>query len=147
MMPRWLGAFFVVATLLCCWSLSLAMAQLSDQDLITGIEREIIERYFKGDDAKDPQAGGKKNHKANGGKALPPGLAKRDSLPPGLQKQLTERGTLPPGLAKRDLPDNLRSQLPYRPGEKFYIVDDNVLLVQQATGLVLDVIEGALGGR
>src|SRR5579864_3107297 len=28
---------------------------------------------------------------------LPPGLAKRDQLPPGLEKQLRERGTLPPG--------------------------------------------------
>src|ERR1700758_1841440 len=29
---------------------------------------------------------------------LPPGLAKRDRLPPGLERQLVVRGTLPPGL-------------------------------------------------
>src|SRR5215470_14934501 len=29
---------------------------------------------------------------------LPPGLAKRDRLPPGLEKQLVRNGTLPPGL-------------------------------------------------
>jgi len=29
---------------------------------------------------------------------LPPGLAKRRTLPPGLSRQLRERGTLPPGL-------------------------------------------------
>jgi hypothetical protein len=29
---------------------------------------------------------------------LPPGLAKRRTLPPGLRKQLVEKGTLPPGL-------------------------------------------------
>jgi hypothetical protein len=29
---------------------------------------------------------------------LPPGLAKRRTLPPGLRQQLVERGTLPPGL-------------------------------------------------
>jgi hypothetical protein len=29
---------------------------------------------------------------------LPPGLAKRRALPPGLRQQLVERGTLPPGL-------------------------------------------------
>ena len=29
---------------------------------------------------------------------LPPGLAKRRTLPPGLSQQLRERGTLPPGL-------------------------------------------------
>ena len=33
--------------------------------------------------------------------ALPPGLAKRRRLPPGLQKHLRERGQLPPGLQKR----------------------------------------------
>jgi len=32
---------------------------------------------------------------------LPPGLAKKDRLPPGLEKQLVRRGTLPPGLQKR----------------------------------------------
>jgi hypothetical protein len=34
------------------------------------------------------------------GGSLPPGLAKRQSLPPGLRKQLRERGSLPPGLQK-----------------------------------------------
>ena len=29
---------------------------------------------------------------------LPPGLAKKDRLPPGLEKQLVRNGTLPPGL-------------------------------------------------
>src|SRR6266481_1582476 len=32
------------------------------------------------------------------GNNLPPGLAKKDRLPPGLEKQLVSRGTLPPGL-------------------------------------------------
>src|SRR5687767_10946725 len=34
------------------------------------------------------------------GGSLPPGLAKRESLPPGLRAQLRERGELPPGLQK-----------------------------------------------
>jgi hypothetical protein len=34
---------------------------------------------------------------------LPPGLANRESLPPGLAKHLRERGELPPGLQKRAL--------------------------------------------
>ena len=33
--------------------------------------------------------------------SLPPGLAKKDRLPPGLERQLEVRGTLPPGLQKR----------------------------------------------
>ncbi len=32
---------------------------------------------------------------------LPPGLAKREQLPPGLQKHVRERGSLPPGLQKK----------------------------------------------
>src|SRR5215831_5359969 len=34
-------------------------------------------------------------------KGLPPGLAKKESLPPGLQKQLVRNGQLPPGLEKK----------------------------------------------
>src|SRR5919107_2406176 len=33
--------------------------------------------------------------------SLPPGLAKRESLPPGLQKQLQKNGKLPPGMQKK----------------------------------------------
>ena len=32
---------------------------------------------------------------------LPPGLAKREHLPPGLQRHLERNGTLPPGLQKK----------------------------------------------
>ncbi len=35
---------------------------------------------------------------------LPPGLAKRESLPPGLERQLEKGGTLPPGLQKKVQP-------------------------------------------
>ncbi len=37
----------------------------------------------------------------NPGYGLPPGLAKRNNLPPGLQKHLWKHGSLPPGLQKR----------------------------------------------
>ena len=35
---------------------------------------------------------------------LPPGLAKREALPPGLRRQLVERGQFPPGLRNRTVP-------------------------------------------
>ncbi len=35
---------------------------------------------------------------------LPPGIAKRGDLPPGLEKQLRRNGTLPPGLQKKLAP-------------------------------------------
>ena len=48
---------------------------------------------------------------------LPPGLAKRETLPPGLQKQLIRKGTLPPGLQAKiqPLPVVLERQLPAIP--------------------------------
>lgn len=50
-----------------------------------------------------------------GGKGLPPGLAKKGKLPPGLAKQLQRNGSLPPGLQKRynaqPFPDDLVRQL------------------------------------
>jgi len=50
---------------------------------------------------------------------LPPGLAKKDRLPPGLERQLQRNGTLPPGLQKRvqPLPSSCDSQLPRLPRE------------------------------
>jgi len=64
--------------------------------------------------------------------ALPPGLAKRDSLPPGLQKQLRERGELPPGLQKRltPVPSPLAARLPGLPPyyDRYFLGSDLVVL-------------------
>ncbi len=48
---------------------------------------------------------------------LPPGLAKRDRLPPGLERKLQRNGTLPPGLQKRvqPLPEFCSARLPRLP--------------------------------
>ena len=57
--------------------------------------------------------GGKKAKRGKHKDALlPPGLAKRDTLPPGLERQLQRNGKLPPGLEKRALPDELKRALP-----------------------------------
>ena len=66
---------------------------------------------------------------------LPPGLAKRESLPPGLEKQVERNGTLPPGLQKRvvPLPEVCDRQLPKLPssisrvvlGQHVMLVDEN----------------------
>ncbi len=95
------------------------------------------------------QGKGKSKGKSKGrGKGMPPGLAKRDSLPPGLQKQLQKNGTLPPGLAKRDLPADLESKLPKVPaGLERVIAGDDVVLLEKATGKILDVIQGVLKGK
>jgi hypothetical protein len=78
------------------------------------------------------------------GRGLPPGLAKRDELPPGLAK----RDELPPGLAKRELPDDLEIRLPKaRRGTRRVIVGDDVVLLDERSNRVLDVMEGAARGR
>ena len=55
---------------------------------------------------------------------LPPGLAKRDRLPPGLERQLQRNGTLPPGLQKRvqPLPGVCTARLPRLPQEWVRVV-------------------------
>ncbi len=55
----------------------------------------------------------------DGRQGLPPGLAKKDRLPPGLEKQLQRNGTLPPGLEKRvqPMPRSCEVRLPRLPGD------------------------------
>jgi hypothetical protein len=73
---------------------------------------------------------------------LPPGLAKRDQLPPGLEKQLVVRGTLPPGLRKKMVPcpAELERQLPPPPPDCAHvIIGGHVALINRRTYMVLDV--------
>lgn len=91
--------------------------------VFTSLERQIIRDYYR-----------------NSG--LPPGLARRDSLPPGLQRQLVRNGRLPPGLERRALPPDLRARLPSRdPRYDMVQVGTDVLLILIATGVILDIID------
>lgn len=91
---------------------------------------------------KDKKNKNKSEGKSKGkSKDMPYGLSKRSSLPPGLQKQLDRNGRLPQGLAKRNLPADLQSKLTTRPPEQeVTIVDKDVVLLDKATGVILDVI-------
>lgn len=74
---------------------------------------------------------------------LPPGLAKREKLSPGLEKQLRRNGTLPPGLQKKTtpLPAGLERQLPALPsGHARILVSDRVLVVEIRTQRIVDVL-------
>ncbi|NUQ86040.1 MAG: hypothetical protein HUU11_15120, partial [Anaerolineales bacterium] len=77
---------------------------------------------------------------------LPPGLAKRGGLPPGLAKQLRKNGTLPPGLEKRitAFPTELSRRLgPLPPGcgcDRVFF-DGKALIVARAAGAILDLVE------
>ena len=73
---------------------------------------------------------------------LPPGLAKRDQLPPGLEQQLRVRGELPPGLRKKMMPcpEELEHRLPPPPeGYGHFVVGGHVVLVNRSTYMVLDI--------
>ena len=93
------------------------------------VERDIIRAFFR--DHSD----------------LPPGLAKRDRLPPGLEKQLRERGSLPPGLQKRidPLPGTLTRRLPRLPSNIIRgVIGRDVVLVDRERNVILDILEDIL---
>ena len=76
-------------------------------------------------------------------RGLPPGLAKKERLPPGLQKQLARNGQLPPGLQKRiqPLPPILEARLTRLPeGRRRVIISGSVVLLDQRKNIILDMI-------
>jgi hypothetical protein len=82
-------------------------------------------------------------HKKIKRKGLPPGLAKKGKLPPGLQKQLKKNGKLPPGLAKRNLPFELEHRL--SPMPRGYVrlkVGGDIVLMNKETEVIVDIIHG-----
>lgn len=79
---------------------------------------------------------------ARGG-SLPPGLAKRESLPPGLRNQLRERGALPPGLQKRlvPVPAVLVTRLPAVPSYYTrYFAGDDFIVVDTRTNRIIAIV-------
>ena len=110
-------------------------AQIILETVFEETEKAIIEEYFGKQENVESQSKQKKV------KRMPPGLAKKDSLPPGLAK----RDELPPGLQGRALPEDLNQLLPSaKNGTKRVIVDKDVLLIQEGTNLILDIIEDVL---
>ncbi len=80
-------------------------------------------------------------------RGLPPGLAKKHSLPPGLQKQLYERGHLPPGLEKHwvVLPEPLERELPPLPPHHVRrIVGADLLVVDLHLNVIVSLWRGVL---
>jgi Ni/Co efflux regulator RcnB len=73
---------------------------------------------------------------------LPPGLAKHDRLPPGLERQLVVNGTLPPGLRgqMQPCPHELEVMLPPPdPGYRHVFIGANLVLVNRVSFQVADV--------
>ena len=78
-----------------------------------------------------------------GGEGLPPGLAKRDRLPPGLEKQLRRNGHLPPGLEKKmqPLPRSCEVRLPRLPSDVTRVIVGNYVILRDIHDRILDLFE------
>lgn len=73
---------------------------------------------------------------------LPPGLAKRSTLPPGLQKQLQRKGSLPPGLSAEPLPQNLEHKLSHLPEGYIRVrIETDIFLMHAVTKEIFDVFK------
>jgi hypothetical protein len=76
-------------------------------------------------------------------RGLPPGLAKKEQLPPGLQRQLVKNGKLPPGLDKKvqPFPPQLEARLPRLSGGWIRVVlGGNVMVIDVNTNKILDIL-------
>ncbi|WP_137894946.1 hypothetical protein [Ramlibacter sp. 2FC] len=75
----------------------------------------------------------------------PPGLAKRDRLPPGLEKQLQRNGRLPPGLQGRGLPGDLEARLTRLPeGYARIVIGGDIVISNTRTQVVVDIFRGVV---
>jgi hypothetical protein len=95
-------------------------------DIFIGSDRRVIREWIR----RQPTS------------SLPPGLAKRESLPPGLQKQLAKKGKLPPGLEKRltPFPEDLSRRLPpLQEGLERVFLHGRAVIMNRNTQVVLDV--------
>ncbi|MEO8677848.1 MAG: hypothetical protein ABI665_02300 [Vicinamibacterales bacterium] len=79
--------------------------------------------------------------------SLPPGLAKKEALPPGLRKQLVEKGRLPPGLDKHftPLPPELTLRLQPMPTYYHrYFAGRDLVVVDTRTNTFVAIIRDIL---
>ena len=92
-------------------------------------DRRKIKGYYRG---KDKRAQPKK---------MPPGLAKKQELPPGLQKHIARYRVLPPGLQGRNFPPELEQTLsPLPRGYVRLRLGGDVVLMDEKTRIAVDVI-------
>jgi len=95
-------------------------------------------RYVYSDRDRDEIRHWYRGHQDN----LPPGLAKRDRLPPGLERQLAVRGTLPPGLRKKiqSCPDDLERRLPPPPRDcRHVVIGGHIVVLNTRSFVIVDV--------
>ena len=119
-----------------------------DKKTADSADAQDTKKVEDADDKDKKNKKDKKDKKDKGkgrGQGLPPGLAKRDTLPPGLQRQFDRNGRLPKGLQTAELPPKLDAKLPPAPeGTERVIVDKDVVLIDKATDVILDVLKDVI---
>ncbi len=106
------------------------------EQVFSVVEKQLIRDFFDEGWGHGKIKKGRGKHKTGRGRGMPPGLA----------MQLDSRGRLPPGLQGRPLPPGLSSRLGHAGlGRSRQIVGDDVVLLETATGVVLDILRGAAG--
>ncbi|SOD98984.1 hypothetical protein [Caenispirillum bisanense] len=92
------------------------------------LERQLIGDYFR---STPPSA-------------LPPGLAKQGKVPPGIARQIQRGQRLPDDVQMLPLPADLLGRLPSYRGARPVVVGSDVVLVQEGTRLILDILKDVL---
>src|SRR5262245_41855928 len=107
-------------------------------DIIIGeVEKRILRDYYAEQLTAWQQSTDNSKGKKKGHKDIPPGIAKKGTLPPGIAKQLVRNGQIPPGMTYQGLPPDLLARLPQlSPEYRYVIADDRVMLIQAATNRI-----------
>lgn len=127
----------------------LAQSNRTTQKVFSDLERRVIREVLGAAGVQDSgDKRGKRGKKAKGSKGGPPGLTRRGSLPPGLQRQLERNGRLPPGLEKKALPTDLRFRLPAPlQGTERLIIGNDAVLIEAGTNIILDIVRDVIVNR
>ncbi len=83
------------------------------------------------------------------GKKCPPGLAKKNNgcMPPGQARTWAVGQPIPSGVTTYSVPQQVIVQLPPAPyGYRYTRIGGDIVLVQQQNNLIVDIIQGLLGG-
>lgn len=131
---------YLVAIVLCAlaWTGGIALAQGRGHDKEKHGDRDDHKDYSYNDHDREAFRVWYSNHEDH----LPPGLAKRDQLPPGLERQLVVRGTLPPGLRKKvqPAPVELVRELPPPPPDcDNVVIGGHIVLLNRKTSMIMAV--------
>lgn len=131
----------------------LGSRQYSDEHNTEAEEHHGNKRYSRDDDQGEDYGGqgpsGFSDHErqtigdcfVNDRTGLPPGLAKKNHLPPGLERQLQRNGTLPPGLQKRvqPLPGSCTARLPRLPRDWARVVLSGRIILLDPRQRIVDL--------